>query len=342
MLDTEKTEFKKALKQYKHSRKIKECFYHNKEECKGSIKQAHSIQKNKRLSIIDELVDNNRVLYTFTEFETGTVRFIKTLIPIGKSNASTFFGFCDKHDTELFSTIENKEFDGSDEHCFLHSYRSFAHSYHRKKEERKGVTTNNPVNNSYTDEYKEQWLKGNEYAISDLDYYRKDLDVWIEKKDYSQLEYFTVVFPELFPIACSSLISPFYSLRGKAMNNHSDPSIPWSAIMLTVLPDFTQTIVIFACFPNDESGIRFLDELTELNDYKFKKVLTSILIFFSENTFFSPSLWNRLGTSKQRILCDEIEKGIKLGFLEMPNQFEYAKLNLFDDRYSYERLENYR
>jgi len=332
-------EFNKTLSQYKQLRTIKECFYHKKEECKGKIKQAHSIQRNKRLSIIEEEVGGNNVLYSFTEFEIGTTEFIKKLIPIGKAKASTFFGFCDFHDTSLFSEIENKEFDDSSKHCFLHSYRSFAHSYHRKLEETKANSIENPINKNYSDEFNQSLLYGNQLAINDSKHYKKKLDEWIEKNEYEQLEYFSIVFPELYPIASSSLISPFYSLKGHSINNHENIDKIWSPIMLTVLPDFTQTIAIFACFPEDANGVMFLDELQDLNDYQLKRVISTLLIYFAENTFISPTLWKKLGKDKQKLLCREIAHGIKMGFEYLPTKFEYCKLNLFESNYEYSNPE---
>lgn len=338
MGNEDQIDFNKKLSQIKKARTIKECFHHKKEECNGDIKQSHSIQRNGRLSIIEDEIEGNKMLFTFTNFQIGTDKFIKNLRPIGKGVASTFFGFCDYHDTVLFSEIENKGFNNCDKHCFLHSYRSFAHSYHTKKEEKKGREKDDPLNSNYPDRFKDGWITGNNYAINDLNIYKQDLDFWIENKVYDQLEYFTVILPDLYPVACSSLISPFYSIKGVSMNNHTNPNIPWSPIMLTVLPDFTQTIVIFACFPNDEKGIDFLNELNELGDYQFKKTLTSILIFFAENTFFSPLVWKKLGKRNQRILCDEIEKGILMGLVENPKKFEYSNLNFFENRYTFERL----
>ncbi len=330
--------FNKIYGEHKKMRTIKECFYHKKDECNGDIKQSHSIQKNGRLSIIEEELNGNNMIYTFTSFDVGTEEFIKTLRPIGKGKASTFFGFCDYHDSKLFSEIENNEFNNSDKHCFLHSYRSFAHSYHAKKEEKKGVETDSPLIKNYSEDFKADWLTGNNIAINNLNLYKQDLDNWVEKKQYDKLEYFTIILPELYPIACSSLISPFYSIKGVGMNNHNNPNIPWSPIMLTVLPDFSQTIIIFACFPNDKKGKIFLDELEELNDYQLKKTITSILIFFAENTFFSPLLWKKLGKRKQQILCNEIERSLLMGLVEIPNKFQYSSLNFFERQYSYERL----
>jgi len=136
-MDQNIIEFNKRLSAFRSGSRIKECFYHKKDECEVDIKQSHSIQRNGRLSIIEGEVNGNNSVYTFTHFETSRDHLVGNLKPIGKGSASTFFGFCDYHDTVLFSDIENFKFDSSEKHLFLHSYRSFAHSYHRKLEELK-------------------------------------------------------------------------------------------------------------------------------------------------------------------------------------------------------------
>jgi len=122
------------FKYVKKKSEIKECFYHNKNECKGPIKQSHSIQRNKRLSIIEGMVNKNNCIYSFSNPVPNKRSYFSNLSPIGKNEASTFYGFCDYHDSILFAPIENNEFDASPQHCFLHSYRAFAHSYHKEKE----------------------------------------------------------------------------------------------------------------------------------------------------------------------------------------------------------------
>ncbi|MDO8898919.1 MAG: hypothetical protein Q7V19_14815, partial [Bacteroidales bacterium] len=196
--DKFKIEFNKKRGQYNQVRLIKECFYHKKNECRGKIKQAHSIQQNRRLSILTENIAGNEMLYTFTSFETSRNYFIEKLIPIGKGKASTFFGFCDYHDSVLFNEIENNEFKDCDEHCFLHSYRSFAHSYHRKIEEAKGNSSNdNPIKKDNPEEFNKIFLQGNLLAVNDLNKHKKLLDKWIENKQYDEIDYISYVLPEL-------------------------------------------------------------------------------------------------------------------------------------------------
>lgn len=335
-LGDKKRHFREAMSDFKKTGRISECFYHDKTTCNGHIKQSHSLQRNGRLSIIEGEVNENQVIYSFTENEISETTSHETLKPIGKASASTFFGFCDHHDTVLFSRIENNPYDESDEHSFLHSYRSFAHSYHRKNEELKAHTTKSKFTEALPKEFLDEAIKGLEMGVKDQLHNKHKLDRLIERKEYDGLEYINYIIPEKFPLACSSQISPYYSYKGTPINNHTDGEKPFSPIMLTVLPDVDQTIIILACFPDDKEGVIFLDELYELSNLKFEKAISSVLVNCAENTFFSPKLWNALGQTGQRLLCDELVKAASR--FHMPDKFEHSKINFFDYKYSEKRL----
>jgi hypothetical protein len=326
--------FNKYLNEYKKTSKISECFYHKKSECKGKIKQTHSLQKNGRLSLIEGDVKGNQVIYTFTSYIPNENTPFSDLKPIGKNEASTFFGFCDYHDTLLFSPIENSPFDSSERHCFLHSYRAFAHSYHRKNEGLKAYDQNSSFMNLILSrlgmEYIDTIKTANIWGQNDLIQQKKEIDKIIENKTYGGLVYFIYKKKGLYPIACSSIISPFVSYRNKAINLHMNQYKPFSNIMLTVLPDVNQTIAILACFPNDKNAIMLLNELKNLKNLEKEYAITSLLIALTENTFFSPVLWKRLGESGRYQLLKELT-------LNSPPQslrkFFLSKINFFDSKF---------
>lgn len=78
-----------------------ECLGFNTEQCSGVIKGAHTIQNNR---ILDKISDDGHV-YHFknTSSRSGVVA---SLDKISRNKASTFFGFCDYHDSALFKEIE--------------------------------------------------------------------------------------------------------------------------------------------------------------------------------------------------------------------------------------------
>lgn len=330
-MNPELIELKRRISELKKYSRIKDCFYHDKTSCHGEIKLSHSIQRNGRLSILEEEVNGNKVIYSLSSFTSTEKKFIQKLDPIGKAKASTFFGFCDYHDSNIFSPIENHPFDNSDKHCFLHSYRAFAHSYHNKNEEYKSPPL---LLKDFPQHIKKEIEQATKIGVDDMNFYKKRIDLMIEEKDYSGLQYFTCILPDLYPVACSTCITPDYTYMGTPMNNHLNPNMRFSPIMATVLPDSDQTIIILSCFSNDKKAELFIDEIETLNDYNLKKVISTLLISYAENTFFSPSLWNKLGKNGQQLLCKELES-IRTGFIE---EFPQVTTNLFEDRFSMKRL----
>ena len=71
--------FKKAKSEFVNSGRITECFYHDKTECKGIIKQSHSIQRNMRLSIIEGEVNGQNLIYSFAGVQFNSDGSIETL-----------------------------------------------------------------------------------------------------------------------------------------------------------------------------------------------------------------------------------------------------------------------
>jgi hypothetical protein len=140
---TDQENIYKLYSNIKKDSEVKECFYHKTDECRGDIKNAHSISRSGRLDLVKGLVNKNEKVYSLSEIviENGIAK--KCIKDIGWSQAaSTFFGFCDYHDTNLFRPIENNNnFNNSPEHCFLHSYRSFAFSFHSLKKTHKLVNS---------------------------------------------------------------------------------------------------------------------------------------------------------------------------------------------------------
>lgn len=313
---------------------IAECFYHDKSECKGSIKDAHTIQRNGRLSLLTGNINGNEVIYSLSDSIPSERNLIETLKPIGIAKASIFKGFCDYHDNIIFSPIENYPYDqNKDEHNFLHSYRSFAYAYHKRRETVKLYDQPSIIPFSLNQSH----VNGVRMGFSDLHERKQNLDNLIASKAYEGLDYLTYVVKDLrIPIAYSNVISPEYTYSNKPFNQHNDPNRPYSHIMLTVLPDKKDTIVILSCFSQDDAGISFLNELSELSYQRLEKVITSLIIARSSNLFFSPDFWNKLGRNEQRSFLQERETHIRDIHVKYDQfgKFWISKFNFFDKRFA--------
>lgn len=293
-----------AISRLRKEAKIKDCFYHDKSECKLPFKNAHSLQRQGALKILEKENKGNKYLFSHTERYFNSEFSFLDLNPVGRKRASTFFGFCDYHDTNLFSPIENEPECSdieSDEHCFLHSYRSFAHSYHRKYEDWKLHNTTDPiiremVIKSYG-EYGVQGFKngkkGISTALNDFKKSKKKLDSMISEKRYDGLDYYTLELDYTAPVACASATTPEFTFNRHKINYSTDPNYEYSPVITTVLPFSDRTLIILAVFPDQPNGIKFIDEIASIKyDLILEKYLSFHLLNHAENCYLSPHFYD--------------------------------------------------
>lgn len=307
---------------FKKNGGVKYCFHHNKIECNQKIKRAHSIQQNKVLSQLEEDIGGNQMFYSFNSFSTDDN--MKTdLIPVGKKRASIFTGFCDYHDSKLFSPLENHDFKNTTEQLFLISYRTFAHGFHQLIEQNKYYQRDDTLMEHFPEWYKIDYRRYFKRNLDQAQPYKEILDRLIEEKNYTNLNYHVREMKPFVPIACSSILSPLYSYNNKPLY----PNKISSFLMLNILPDFDRTYIILSSFNEDDMGNILFDELIELTDLELQQAISSLLIYCTTNTFFSAKIWNKFTDKMKKQFFDECTFCVKYGG-RMKNFF-HSKLNFF-------------
>ena len=322
----------KMQAELRNKARISECFHFDTESCKGKIKSAHSIQRNGRLSLLEEEVQGNMKIYSFTEVQPNENTGKLELKPIGKASASTFFGFCDYHDNKLFSVIEDNPFIDCSEHCFLHSYRAFAITHHRKTEQIKAFESDSKFNDIMGSTTSSS-LAGTRIGYQDGEKIRIQMNEILKNETYDEMESLTIQFPDFYPIASSSSFTPKYTPKtNKKLNYDTNPDVPYEYLFLNVLPDLNGSKVIFSCLPGSEKSIQYIDEFDSLPDLKQNQILTSILIGYIENTFISPYIYNKLTEKEKECLIRELSDTTIFSTKFQTKHF-LSKLNFFQNRF---------
>lgn len=328
-------EFKKGQQSFEKDGRTKDCFFHDKTDCVGKIKNAHSLQKNGVLSIIESEVDGNKIVYCFQRMNKNEFDQYLGFEKIGKGAASTFFGFCDKHDTILFQKIENHPVDiVNNEHKFLLCYRACARSYHRKIEQLRSFQNNLLFNNPSLKEQQEGGMNGSKAAIDELEEHKTLLNNILQTNSFNSLRYFTHIVNYQIPIACTSIMSPKFYLDNSIFNFSDDPNVKYQHVYLTVLPTKTNTQILYACIPSHEKSMKFIDDLEQLSSDDLRTVTCSLMVNEIENGFISPTIFEKLSQEEQKRLIEAIELSDKIGF--MYNQFYHLGFNFFDEKYKNE------
>jgi hypothetical protein len=294
---------------------IKDCSHPVKAECCLPIKNAHSLQRQGSLKLLEKTVKGNSFIYCHTERQINKKYNFLDLKPIGRKDASTFYGFCDFHDTNLFKEIENDpEATDIDNnlHCFLHTYRSFSHSYHRKYEEYKLFTSSEPEVLNYLNKYYgkdiDKVRQGIKLALQDLEVPKKRLDEILINKTYEDLEFYCYEFPYRCPVSCAGVSTPGHFKNGTPFNLSDSENVSYSDIFTTVLPFSERTVIILATFPDDLLGIKYLDELDHIsNTLEFQKYLSFHIINNLENVYISPKFYDRKSYKWRQSYCKLID-----------------------------------
>ena len=122
-ISIDKVEWSKLISKINKKCRFKGCLFPDQSSCStlSGIK-AHSIQRNK---ILRSISNSGKVQC----FDVRNSYFNNDFSLVGIGEASTFFGFCNYHDTKVFSDIENKDYVNSKEQNFLFAYRACAFEY---------------------------------------------------------------------------------------------------------------------------------------------------------------------------------------------------------------------
>jgi len=321
----------KAIAKFKSDSRIEECFHYDKGNCSNIIIPAHSLQRNGVLSLIESDVNGNMQLLNLQNPKINPFGQYEGLEPIGKKTASTFFGFCGKHDKQLFQPIEDREIDiNLKEHLFLLSYRGLAREFHIKIEELKGFKNNETFNLPNMEFEQQSRIGGTETAVEELEELKKELNEILKNKTYDKLEYVTHTIPYCIPVACSSSFTPKHYLSNEIFNHSEDHNVKYESLFLSVIPRVDKTHIVYSCLKTDLKSAKFINELRQLDDLNFQAVTSSLIIGNIHNTFLSPKLFDELEVEERKLLMDALEITDKVGV--MIDQFYHIGINLFDEK----------
>ena len=308
----EKTrEFKKILSKLKKDSEVVECIWKDENECEGKIITAHSIQNNRFLNKISE----NGDIYYFSPQITKDDELVSEFEKKGRKTFSTFRGFCQKHDKELFQAIEDHKYVGSDEQKFLFAFRAFAKEYHSKKQ---GIISyenliNMIINTSGEIESKNERLflcyQMLEYEKITVDILKRELEFFkkeIKKKTFQGIYTKEIILSKEYPIVCNSLLLPYLNSEfeecfleeetEKIQNGDLNPGI-----YLNIFPEDGKTYVLISCLEKYKELLKKFYSPLEKKENILNQI-SNIILMYAENTGFSPKY------IKEFFVEQEIEK----------------------------------
>lgn len=265
-------------------------------ECTNIIK-AHTVSKSSGLTDIAD--STNHVLGLKQNLANyrknkGKPRFEK----IGINKASTFRGFCSKHDKQLFSCFEDMPFVGTQKQCIALTYRAVAKEIYAKENalEVAGFIKNMDRGRHliFQINIQEQnffYQLGLEAAINDLYTIKNDVDFELLSKGSRSYNFLVMESSSPIPVVASSAINPTQDFNGKHIQDLSNLEIKPEYLVFNAFSSNGKGFVVFSWLKKAKIVDRFIQSLLSINNNEMYSYLVNFFFSSAENSFISPDWW---------------------------------------------------
>lgn len=302
---------------YKTS-KFKKCFHPDQESCGNKIIKAHAIQNNK---ILSELSVEGKVIMTHYRPD----RPFEYAHLYGRKQATTFSGFCNYHDQEVFKDIEIKDFNGEEKQLFLYAYRAFVSEYYKKITDLKFSS-----NFSQSIDYIKSLEKGQQMAIYDFSEKKLEFNNALKNKNYDCLINEVWEFNKEINFAACGYYAPTTDLKGNIIQDLSKDKIV-SHIYYNVFPGKDKSFVLLSWLrSNGDILFDFKRQYSELNIKEKENYISNLVINNTDNIVIKPSAWDKLREDQKEVFGMFWIRMILEHENELGSMIDQPGVNLFD------------
>lgn len=266
-----------------------------KEDCKEKAINSHSIPKRGSL----EAVMDGYHVYHFSP--DWFYKAVSEPQKIGWKKASTFNGFCNVHDANIFQSIEQVPFEGTETQCLLVGYRSASHEFYNKKtvvdaykEARMvmdcGLGLEEQISVQLT---AQNFIDQNGRSQDELNHLKTLYEGFLFKGTEEEFNYFYIQLSGKPSVVSSGTIHTNLDCEGNILyeiDNQND----WGEVLAYgTLVDETDTYLIFSWPAKYSSCQKYIKSFLK-NPGNLVPNIYQNLFWRSENTFFSKDWWNSL------------------------------------------------
>lgn len=271
----------------------------------GKIVGAHTIQRKGPLA--DIVDDGEHVL----SFYPPSLNRDESPRRVGWREASTFAGFCDRHDSQAFRPLEQGVFTGSDEQCFLLAYRAVCHELYQKQAADKSQDLRRqlldrgepPEVQGRIQHLLGVYALGVAKGLDDVRLQKQRMDLEFLERRFDGWRRLFVVFDGPLFVVSAGVPTP-----NRDFANHELQCLHIANARIQPLffgPARTENggVWVFMWRPEDPAPSRFLQDFLDVPSELLPSMLVQMIFAYIENTFFAPAWWSSLKRPMQTHLA---------------------------------------
>ena len=303
-----------ASKKFKQAFSTKTCLAPESwlNECQGGISRAHTVPKSGSL----KRIARDGHVYSFVPSPENLGKNQGTLAPelLGIQKASTFTGFCARHDSTIFAPLEKQTFCGTPEQCFLLGYRALAREFYTKRAANRlqGLYRDADKGKTLAEQVRIQAIAqpfntGLEAGARDNDYYKSLYDDILVRREFDTVRAYIIEFETAPPVMCSGGVAPEQDFKGVELQDLTD---------LRKIPD----LLCFASFYGGERGVvafswlanfdrtcgAFIESLKAIPDRLVTAALLRFFFTHCENVHIAPDWWESLSEETRNAVIERM------------------------------------
>lgn len=269
-------------------------------DCNNNIIiRSHTISKARSLTHIAE---KNHVLVRQVNLFANSEKELLNINQLSINDALTFKGFCNKHDRNLFQSLDKSEFIATPEQLFMQAYRCVCREVYFKacqvkvslNAEQIAELQELPSDNNYKlsqemELFEQAKLKG----LDDILKCKEKFESLLKHSEFIRIRSY-VIYVDTFPVfACAGSFMPECLSNGEELQDYSDFDSNLQSLFFSVIPVESGMFFILSFFDDEaKTPIRFIEDLIATNNLSHRLIWLSTTHI--ENLAFKPSWWNGL------------------------------------------------
>lgn len=308
-------ELKDVLKDLRNAMSIKQCLAAGLDSipCSKKIVKAHSLSKEASLARIAR----GGHVYGFYELSKPDEKG-ETLAVAKKGihQASTFTGFCEKHDGLLFRPIDSQDMLPTDEQAALLSYRGLCRELHFKAAMQRTIPGlrkidlgRSKVRQQFVQETANMLQKHVAATLPQLMEEQKQWHDMISRKEYQQISYAYVRFDSVPGILCAGVTQPDRDFSNRELMNLQTANTRQDNVAFSLIPTDTGGLALFGWIGIYKEAEALVDSLFQLDRARIPSRLISFAFETFDNICMAPDWWDSLPNEMQTFLVQRMNRG---------------------------------
>jgi SEC-C motif len=283
-------------------------------ECDKKIVRAHTIQKSGSLAVIAE----NGHVYSGRNSRPskGSQTLSDDLTLIGVTNASTFKGFCSRHDNETFRPADTASVI-TKEVAFLMSYRALAYEVYEKMI---AVPTMEALRNridrglNFEEQSRAQTefdlgLQGFRAGLNEHQWHKAAYEKLLVGSWETKFHGFIIELDGIMPIVSSGTFFPEFDFLGNKLQSINSEIGTLSLMAFNIVVIARKTVAVFG-WDKDPTGAnrKFINSIKNIINIKISDAILRFCFEICDNIFVRPSWWLELDLDKRKDLLNRLRE----------------------------------